>query len=101
MEQAPRRQAAISGRDYQPAYPPQRRTTQPTRTTWTQRPYRTAAGHRLLAFRITADSLVLVLMAGAAPRWVAAENVLSERSARCWLAASFGSAEVNFHGGAR
>lgn len=86
--------AAISGRDFPPAPPPQPRPQGTTRPVWGHRLYRTAAGHRLLAFRVTAEGVVLVLVAGAVPRWVPAESVLSERAARRWLAACFGSAEV-------
>lgn len=93
-EEALRRAAAISGRDFPPAQPPQRLPRATTRTVWGLRPYRTSAGNRLLAFRITSEGGVLVLIGGAVPRWAAAESVLSERAAKRWLVACFSSAEV-------
>lgn len=94
MDRAPRRQAAISGRDYMPALPPQRRPPTTTRTTWATRPFRTPAGYRLLAFRVTADAALVLVATSGPPRWVAAESVLSERTAHRWLAGCFGSAAV-------
>ena len=95
MEQALRRNAAISGRDYPLATPAQQRKpeTATTPAVWAQRPFRTASGRQLLAFRIV-DGVVFALQAGAVPRWVLAETLMSERTARRWLAAAFGKAEV-------
>jgi len=92
-EEALRRAAAISGRDFPPAQPLQRLPQATTRTVWGLRPYRTAAGQRLLAFRVTSEGAVLVLLAGAVPRWAPAESLLSERAAKRWLVACFSSAE--------
>jgi hypothetical protein len=95
MDRAPRRQAAIEGRDFPPALPPQRRPpTTTTRTTWATRPFRTPAGYRLLAFRVTADAALVLVATSGPPHWVPAESVLSERTARRWLAGCFGSAAV-------
>lgn len=94
MEQAPRRTAAVSGRDYMPALRPQRRPPTTTRTTWATRPFRTAAGHRLLAFKVNADEALVLVATSGPPRWVPAKSVLSERAARRWLLSGFGSAVV-------
>ena len=95
MEQALRRNAAIAGRDYPLATPALQRKpeTATTPAVWAQRPFRTASGRQLLAFRIE-DDVVYALQAGAMPRWVLAETVMSERTARRWLVAAFGKAEV-------
>lgn len=79
------KRAAIAGRDYTPAT---ERSIAPPRTVWAVRPWRTSSGQRLLAYKIRADR-VDVLVADVRPQWVPAESVLSEHAARRWLLSGF------------
>lgn len=80
------RRAAVADRDF--VFNPIRRPRPVVSVVWATRPHHTRSGKRLLAFRIGSDS-VDVLVAGDHPRWVPAEMMLSEDSARRWLVEGF------------
>ncbi|GMV45034.1 MAG: hypothetical protein AMXMBFR66_04320 [Pseudomonadota bacterium] len=82
--------AATPGRDFPaPTEARRRRGAAPPPIRWARRPLVTGSGRRLLAVRLTAEGVDVLVAKTGAPIWVPADSVLSPERAAEWARSFF------------